>query len=82
MIATTDLLHFLETELYVDVEELEPDSPLFSSGILDSFKLVSLMGFVAEQTRIEIDEEDVTLDNFDSVKRILVFVERQSPTSE
>lgn len=51
------------------------DTPLFSSGALDSVAMLSLIALVEEKAGIEIRAEDVTLDNFDSVERIVRFAE-------
>ena len=54
------------------------DTPLFSSGALDSVAMLSLIALVEEAAGIEIHAEDVTLDNFDSVERILRFAESRA----
>ena len=68
------LKQFLEDELGVDVVDITEDTPLFSSGIVDSFALVSLMTFVESEADITISPSDVNLDNFDSMSRILRYV--------
>ena len=67
---------FLSDELDVDTSEIEESSELFSSGIIDSFSLVSLLTFVEQQANFRIAAHDVNLDNFDSVSRILRYVEK------
>ena len=68
-----------QTTLIRNVRELagigdtDVDTLLFSSGALDSVGMLALIAFVEEQAGIEIHAEDVTLDNFDSVGRILRF---------
>ncbi len=54
------------------------DTPLFSSGALDSVAMLSLIALVEEAAGIEIRAEDVTLDNFDSVGRIVRFAEARA----
>lgn len=54
------------------------DTPLFSSGALDSVTMLSLIALVEESAGIEIHAEDVTLDNFDSVERIVRFAESRA----
>lgn len=54
------------------------DTPLFSSGALDSVAMLSLIALVEESAGIEIHAEDVTLDNFDSVERIVRFAESRA----
>lgn len=54
------------------------DTPLFSSGALDSVAMLSLIALVEESAGIAIHAEDVTLDNFDSVERIVRFAESRA----
>ena len=75
------LLIFLQKDLGVDVSNVEDASPLFSSGIIDSFSLVSLITFVERQCGFRMGPEDVNLENLDSVERILVFATRTQQVS-
>lgn len=72
------LLQFLRDELDVDVAAIDGTTPLFSRGLIDSFALVSLMTFVESSAGLRIRPDEVTLDNFDSVDRILGFVEHRA----
>ena len=58
--------------------ELGPDTPLFSSGALDSVSMMALIAFVEEAAGIEVRAHDVTLDNFDTSARIARFAASQS----
>lgn len=55
--------------------EATADTPLFSSGALDSIAMLNIITLVEEQSGIEIRADDVTLDNFDTVSRIMRFAE-------
>jgi acyl carrier protein len=72
------LMAFLKNDLKLDTAEIGDASPLFSSGVIDSFMLVSLMGYVEKQGGFRIAPGDVTLDNLDTVARILAFAGRMS----
>jgi len=80
-VTETELLEFLEDELAIDRAEIVLDTLLFSSGLIDSFSLVSLLGFLETAGGFMIDPADVTLDNFDSLARILAYAARQSQQS-
>ena len=67
---------FLVNELAVDGSNLSSDAALFSSGLIDSFALVTLLTFVETESGLMISPEDVNLENFDSIDRILDFVAR------
>lgn len=49
------------------------DTPLFSSGALDSVAMLDLIAFIEKATGMEIRADEVTLDNFDTAERILRF---------
>jgi acyl carrier protein len=70
------LSRFLDEDLGIDVAGIEPDTPLFSSGIIDSFSLVTLLTFLESEGGIRISPADVNLDNMDSLARMLAYVER------
>jgi D-alanine--poly(phosphoribitol) ligase subunit 2 len=53
--------------------EVEADTPLFSSGMLDSVAMLDLIMFVEQQSGMDVRSEDVTLENFDSPAKILMF---------
>ena len=72
-LASSTIRAYLSDRLGVDIAELVDDTPLFSSGLVDSFSLVELITFVEAESGIRVDAWDVTLDHFDSIDRILAF---------
>ena len=78
MIRRDKLVDFIRTHLGVDTSTLTDDTPLFSSGLIDSFSLVSMMSFVETEGSFRIHPADVSLDNLDSVGKILRYAERMS----
>jgi acyl carrier protein len=75
-----ELLTVLRDELGVDTTQIEEDTPLFSSGAIDSFSLVSLILFI-ERKGVTVNALDVNLENLDSVERILRFANREDAES-
>jgi acyl carrier protein len=71
---TDGITTFMSEELGIDCADLAPDSLLFSSGIIDSFSLVSLLSFIEETHQFRIGATDVNLDNFDSLERMLAYI--------
>ena len=77
MVFTRDkLLEFFRTDLAIDTGEITDDTQLFSSGIVDSFALVSILTFVETEAKIRIAPADVNLANFDTIESTLSFVQR------
>lgn len=50
--------------------ELAVDTPLISSGVLDSLATVRLVAFLEDQYRITIDPHEASVDYLDSVEQI------------
>jgi acyl carrier protein len=73
MLDRTELVNFIVTNLGVDEDAIADETPLLSSGLVDSFGMVELLVFVEGQTGASIDPGEVNLENFDSVQRILGF---------
>lgn len=67
---------YITNELGVQNQDLAPETLLFSTGLVDSFALVSLMMFTENEAGILIAPTDVNLDNLDSIDRILNYVAR------
>ena len=53
-----------------DDEEIDLDSPLISSGIVDSFSMVSLKTFLEKKYGIQIPDTKATPEAFDTVRSI------------
>lgn len=51
-------------------EEIGVDSPLISSGIVDSFSMVSLKTFLERKYGIQIPDTKATPEAFDTVRNI------------
>jgi len=47
------------------------DTPLFDSKILNSYKLLELVEFIEHELGVEIEEEDLSTENFESVNILL-----------
>jgi acyl carrier protein len=70
------LIGYLRAELALG-DGLDPDSELFSNGALDSVAMLNLIAFVEEVCGIDVRPEDVTLANFDTPARIVLFSQAQ-----
>ncbi len=62
-----------------DDDDLELDSPLISSGIVDSFSMVSLKAFLENKYSIKIPDERATPEAFDTVRKIAALVREINP---
>jgi acyl carrier protein len=76
VLSQDEVFDFLESDLGVDAEGIDLDTPLFSSQLVDSFALVTLMMFLERKAGIRIAPADVNLDNMDTIGRMLAYVAR------
>jgi len=57
-----------------DSQEITPDTPLISGGIVDSFSMVSLKRFLENKYQISIPDDQATPEAFDTVNKICALV--------
>lgn len=74
------ILAYIKNE-YLDEDEaadtkLDEHTPLISSGIVDSFSMVSLKRFLEKKNGISIPDDEATPQAFDTVASIMVLVNR------
>jgi acyl carrier protein len=69
------ILNYVKKEYMEDEDEqITFDTPLISSGYVDSFSMVSLLVFLENKFRIKIPPEKATPEAFDSVNNIVTLV--------
>jgi len=71
------VLNYVKNE-YLDDEDidLDYDTPLISSGYVDSFSMVSLLVFLERKFEIKIPPSKATPEAFDSVNSIIDLVNK------
>jgi acyl carrier protein/D-alanine--poly(phosphoribitol) ligase subunit 2 len=74
------ILEYIKKE-YLDEDEaeemtLDEHTPLISSGIVDSFSMVSLKRFLEKKYAIRIPDAEATPQAFDTVASIVALVDR------
>lgn len=68
------LRRWLAEEQGLDMSTIADDTPLFSSGVLDSLAMVDLLGFMEAKAGIRVRWTELTLERIDCVAAILQFV--------
>lgn len=69
------LMTYLGDRMGLDTSSLTASTPLFSSSLLDSFSMVDLIMFIEKESGLRLHPTDVSLDNLDSIDRILRFID-------
>jgi acyl carrier protein len=53
---------------------IQPDEPLLTSGLVDSFSLVDLAVFVEENFGVRIEDYELNASTFDSLDELIAFI--------
>ncbi len=72
------LINFVCRNFIVDKEDIILDQSLVDQGIIDSFGLVEISGFLQKEFQIPVLDNDMNRQNFGSVLKIVDFVTRKS----
>jgi len=72
----SELLDLISQESGLPPDALKASKGLMSTGVLDSFALVTVITFVEERIGSEVPPADLTFENFDSIAGICGYVER------
>lgn len=69
-----EFLLLLTNALRID-EPLQPDTPLISSGIIDSFDVVTLLTVVESEYAVSIDPGEIDVETFDTPDQMLTYID-------
>jgi methoxymalonate biosynthesis acyl carrier protein len=58
-------------------DSIAPDDDLIRRGIVDSLGVQQLVDFCESRYGIRVDEDDLVLDNFRTLRQLAAFVERK-----
>lgn len=72
-ITRDELLTYLSKKTRADLSKIDDSTELFSSGLIDSFAMVDLLMWLEKKTGARVDPSDISLDNLDTVTRILEY---------
>ena len=58
-----------------DAKDIKEDTMIFDAGLLDSMGLLFLIEFLKEEYDVEVNDEELNPENFESINSIVSFVE-------
>ena len=74
------ILEYIRNEYLDDDEDddidLDVSTPLITSGIVDSFSMVSLKRFIEKKYGISVPDEEASAEAFDTVTSIVALVKK------
>lgn len=71
------IIQFIYDEYVDDDTKVEDNTPLITSGLVDSFSMVSLKMYLEQEFSIDIDDDEAGTDEFETVARIEQLVSRK-----
>jgi acyl carrier protein len=71
------LLSFVRDDVCAGSVELALDTDLLLTGAVDSLGVIRITQWLEDETGIEVDPGDVTLENFQTVDRMITYVEKR-----
>jgi acyl carrier protein len=74
-----DIRDYIRDRILVDPDlSLEPDDDLLLTNVLDSLRVMLLISHLEENSGFTIPPEDVTLENFQSLRRIHAYLDQRN----
>ena len=71
------LLGFVQDEVCAPGIDLTLDTDLLLTGAVDSLGVIRITQWIEDETGIDVDPGDVTLENFQTIDRMLVYIDKQ-----
>jgi acyl carrier protein len=69
------LANYITSEILKQPDRIiNPDGPLLSSGLIDSFHLVDLALFVEDNFGVHIDDTELNASTFDSLNQLIALI--------
>lgn len=74
------LLRFIQDEVCIGGVELASDTDLLLTGAVDSLGVIRITQWLEDEAGTEVDPGDVTLENFQTIDRMLAYVHARAGT--
>ena len=62
---------------FEDVQNITDETLIFEEGVLDSMGLLFLIEFLKEEFNITTNDDELVVDNFQSINNIVAFMENK-----
>lgn len=77
-ILTEQLRDFISETTFTDKEKIKENTLFFKEGIFDSLGFLSLISFLDEKLGIEVADEELVIENFESINAIVAFISEKN----
>lgn len=68
--------YIIETFLFGDGKDLTSSTPFLENGIIDSTGVLELVAFLEQTFSIQIKDDELVPENFDSIEKIVRFLKK------
>ncbi|MEZ5105551.1 MAG: acyl carrier protein [Draconibacterium sp.] len=68
------LRNFISEITFTDIEKIKEDTLIFEEGIFDSLGFLSLISYLDEEFGIEVKNDELVEENFESINAIAAFI--------
>jgi acyl carrier protein len=69
---------FIESNFYVpEGQKLTDESSLLDNGVIDSTGVLELIGFLQDELKVDVADDEMIPDNLDSIAKLDAFVARK-----
>ena len=69
------LIDFIKSEFLTDEDaDIDENTKLISSGIIDSFSLISLQSYIEKEYKKKIPNPKMTVENCDTIKQLVELI--------
>lgn len=79
---TEKLKSFISEVTFTDIENITEDTLIFKEGIFDSLGFLSLISYLDEEFGIDIANDELIEENFESIKAISAFINSKKDLSK
>jgi acyl carrier protein len=70
------LMKYISTEILKQPDRrIDPDAPLLTGGIIDSFSLIDLALYVEDEFGVHIDDSELNSSTFDTINQLVKIIE-------
>jgi acyl carrier protein len=71
------LRKFISETTFSDIDKIKEDTLLFEEGIFDSLGFLSLISFLNEEYGIDVTNDELNEENFNSINAIFEYIEKK-----
>ncbi len=75
--AKQSIKKFIAETSFANIEKIKDDTMIFREGIFDSMGLMTLITYLEDNFKIQVQDTDLVEENFESVNAIYGFLEKK-----